>query len=608
MKITKIKDKVQNSKIRNSLSFKLSMVFIGIAGILIITSMIFVFIIIRKERKEYAEREAENVLVSLSTSIKSDIDNYRNISRLMIAETRVKEYLKTPLHDLTEKISKNASLGMLDYLNVSEGIDSAFIFRNDFWYTTTLYNRLDYRFDEEVMQSKEWVEPLDELQGRASLSLNGNGAIFKSDGKTVITINRAIFDNVSQKQLGYLFLNISTSFIDDEISQINNENICVVTTDGTYLAGNSDLISYCDHLHVPEEITHREVSDSKNRMMLSAIKLKRLPIVVMYAIREERKLLPQELLYIIILLPLIYFICVFVAGLFIRRNITSPVFALTSEISKNSTADSLEKLTLDLPKNELGMIKDTYNDMVDHTSELWEKLIENEQVIQRAEMRVLQEQIKPHFLYNSIETIGYLAVDAGAEKVHSALETLGSFYRNFLSKGDREIPLKREITIIKDYLSLQKLRYGDIISDEYDIAPDTEECIIPKLILQPLVENSIYHGIRQKGEKGTIRISSHMEDGELHLIVRDTGVGMSDEQIEKVLSTDSTDNDDSTATQPGLGSNFGLWGTIERIRCYCNKDDVVKIKSEPGEYTEIEIIINTEMKNWRTVNVQSNAD
>ncbi|MBR6473891.1 MAG: cache domain-containing protein [Lachnospiraceae bacterium] len=223
MKITKIKDKVQNSKIRNSLSFKLSMVFIGIAGILIITSMIFVFIIIRKERKEYAEREAENVLVSLSTSIKSDIDNYRNISRLMIAETRVKEYLKTPLHDLTEKISKNASLGMLDYLNVSEGIDSAFIFRNDFWYTTTLYNRLDYRFDEEVMQSKEWVEPLDELQGRASLSLNGNGAIFKSDGKTVITINRAIFDNVSQKQLGYLFLNISTSFIDDEISQINNE-------------------------------------------------------------------------------------------------------------------------------------------------------------------------------------------------------------------------------------------------------------------------------------------------------------------------------------------------------------------------------------------------
>ena len=158
-------------------------------------------------------------------------------------------------------------------------------------------------------------------------------------------------------------------------------------------------------------------------------------------------------------------------------------------------------------------------------------------------------------------------------------------------------------------MSLQKLRYGDIISDEYDIAPDTEECIIPKLILQPLVENSIYHGIRQKGEKGTIKISSHLEDVELHLIVRDTGVGMSDEQIEKVLSTDSSGDDtDTGTTQPGLGSNFGLWGTIERIRCYCNKDDVVKIKSEPGEYTEIEIIINTEMKNWRTVNVQSNAD
>jgi two-component system sensor histidine kinase YesM len=343
--------------------------------------------------------------------------------------------------------------------------------------------------------------------------------------------------------------------------------------------------------------------------MLSAIKLEGLPIVLLYAIREERHLLPMELLYVIILLPLIYFICVFLAGIFIRKNITSPVFELTSEINKNSKGDSLVRIEREFPKNEIGMIKDTYNNMVTHTQELWNRLLENEQTLQNSQMRVLQEQIKPHFLYNSLETIGYLAVDAGAEKVHSALETLGSFYRNFLSKGDREIPLKRELMIIKDYLSLQKLRYGDILNDEYDIAPDTEECLIPKLILQPLVENSIYHGIRMKGEKGTIKISSWLKDKELHITVRDTGIGMTDEQIEKVLSTEKTDNtDEDGISASGLGSSFGLWGTIERIRCYCNKDDVVKITSEPGEYTEVEIIINTDTKNWRTVNVQSNAD
>ena len=98
-----------------------------------------------------------------------------------------------------------------------------------------------------------------------------------------------------------------------------------------------------------------------------------------------------------------------------------------------------------------------------------------------------------------------MALESGAANVHEALETLGSFYRNFLSKGGREIRLYREVNIVRDYLALQKLRYGDIIEDEYDIDDDVNDCIVPKLILQPLVENSIYHGIRLKGEKGQIK-------------------------------------------------------------------------------------------------------
>ncbi|MBP5414506.1 MAG: histidine kinase, partial [Lachnospiraceae bacterium] len=205
--------------------------------------------------------------------------------------------------------------------------------------------------------------------------------------------------------------------------------------------------------------------------------------------------------------------------------------------------------------------------------------------IRRAELRILQEQIKPHFLYNSIETIGFLALDAGAENVHDALETLGSFYRNFLSKGDRDIPLSREICIVKDYLLLQKLRYGDIIEDDYDISKEAENFIVPKLILQPLVENSIYHGIRLKGEKGIIKISAYVEDDALHLTVYDTGVGMTEDQITKILSSDKESSGNPS------DESFGLWGTIERIRIYCNRPDVVKIESEPGEYTRIEFTI-----------------
>ncbi|HEX3077191.1 MAG TPA: ATP-binding protein, partial [Lachnospiraceae bacterium] len=171
-----------------------------------------------------------------------------------------------------------------------------------------------------------------------------------------------------------------------------------------------------------------------------------------------------------------------------------------------------------------------------------------------------------------------------ASKVQSALETLGSFYRNFLSKGDREIPLHRELRITQDYLSLQKLRYGDIFEDEYILDDTTLDCMIPKLILQPLVENCIYHGVRLKGEKCVIRITTRKEEDGLRIIVYDSGIGMSDEQIKNALKACKEDD-------VKIQSGFGLRGTISRIRYYCNCDNVVQIRSEPGEYTEIELYI-----------------
>jgi two-component system sensor histidine kinase YesM len=180
--------------------------------------------------------------------------------------------------------------------------------------------------------------------------------------------------------------------------------------------------------------------------------------------------------------------------------------------------------------------------------------------------------------------ISSLALRSGAGDVSSALETLGRFYRNFLSKGDREITLEREVLIVRDYLALQKLRYGEVIRDEYDVKDECLKCIVPKLILQPLVENSIYYGIRLKGEEGIIRISATIEDDNLlHLVVYDTGVGMDKETAEKLMSGKKNMSPDE--------ESFGLWGTIERLRYYFNRDNVVKIDSEEGEFTRIEFIV-----------------
>ncbi|MDD5934412.1 MAG: ATP-binding protein, partial [Clostridiales bacterium] len=120
-----------------------------------------------------------------------------------------------------------------------------------------------------------------------------------------------------------------------------------------------------------------------------------------------------------------------------------------------------------------------------------------------------------------------------------------------------------------------------------DIDETTLEYMVPKLILQPLVENSICHGIRLKGEKGIIHISTRMYEDGLHIVVYDSGIGMSDEQIQNVMKANKKDSEKPL-------SGFGLRGTINRIRYYCDCDNVVQIRSEIGEYTEVEIFIPKE--------------
>jgi two-component system sensor histidine kinase YesM len=393
-----------------------------------------------------------------------------------------------------------------------------------------------------------------------------------------------INDIYSQKRTGLMMLNMSTIVFERMLLRLGYDNICIMGSDGTYLSGNRDYIGYFDDSFTTEKIVHRSIRRNGEDELLSGCRVKDTPVVILRVSPYGTEGIPYRMLYILLFLLVGSVAMAIFVGIFIRRNITDPVFSLSMAMERNKKSGVLEKIDTKVPYTEFGMLEADYNSMIDHVNELFDKLVEKEKILQKSEMRVLQEQIKPHFLYNSIETIGFLALDAGAGNVHDALETLGSFYRNFLSKGDREIPLSREIQIVKDYLSLQKLRYGDILEDEYDISDDTLNIVVPKLILQPIVENCIYHGIRMKGEKGTIKITSRLESGELHLIVKDTGVGMEQDKIDSIVNSKDKNYEQNA-------DSFGLWGTVERIRYYTGREDVVKIRSEVGEYTEIEFII-----------------
>jgi two-component system sensor histidine kinase YesM len=537
--------------------------------------MITSSIIIKKTEDDFKARTSETAVNNVVSTIRASLVNYNYLTRLIMLNDRVVSYLKTEEID-REKIY-DAREGINEIQSLYSYIDSVYIFRNDGEHVSTGIG--EYTIDINSVERSNILE----ARGTIVISINGNGTISKKRSKPLLTMSRAIYDINSQKLLGMLMMNISGDVFDDALALQNPSGMCILDCNGTLLCGNKEIGALYDSDYDSNSIVYKSIRLGGERKTLTG-KLAVKPLVVLCASGKGAEPLPRDTLYALMITLTAFILSAFVCAWFITVNIARPIRNLSEAMERTRSSGWLKKIDTEMPNNEIGRLAESYNSMIEYLNELFNRLLENEKNVQKAEIRVLQEQIKPHFLYNTLETISYMAVQENASKVHDALETLGSFYRNFLSKGDREIPLKRELRITQDYLSLQKLRYGDIFEDEYILDDSTLDYMIPKLILQPLVENCIYHGVRLKGEKCVIRITTCMEEGGLHIIVYDSGVGMSAEQIKNML--EASEKDDIK----GL-SGFGLRGTINRIRYYYDYDNVVQIRSEPGEYTEIEIYI-----------------
>ncbi len=537
--------------------------------------MIATSIISKKTEYDFKVRTSETAVNNVVSTIDASLVNYNYLSRLIMVNSKVVRYLKAK--ETNNDNTYEARKGIYEIQYLYSNIDSVYIFRNDGEYVSS--GQGEYYIDMNSMELSNILE----ARGTTVISINGNGTIIKKNTEPFLTLSRAIYDINSQKLLGILIMNIASKVFDETLALQNSSGMCILDRNGTLLCGNKAISALYDSDYYSDSMIYKNILiDGEKKTLTGKMAVK--PLVVLCASANDVDALPRDIIYALMITLTAFILSALICAWFITVNITRPIKNLSMAMERTRSSGWLKKIDAEMPNNEFGSLAESYNSMIEYLNELFNRLLEDEKNVQKAEMRVLQEQIKPHFLYNTLGTISYMAVQENAAKVHDALETLGSFYRNFLSKGDHEIPLKRELRITQDYLALQKLRYGEIFNDEYILDDSTLDCMIPKLILQPLVENCIYHGVRLKGEKCVIRITTRMEEDGLHIIVYDSGIGMTAEQIKKVMETSEKDG-------VTMLSGFGLRGTINRIRYYYDCDNVVQIFSEPGEYTKIEIYI-----------------
>ncbi len=233
-----------------------------------------------------------------------------------------------------------------------------------------------------------------------------------------------------------------------------------------------------------------------------------------------------------------------------------------------------EALYLEDPGNdEIGTLILTYNEMVKKIDELAKKSFEDGKSLKNTELKLLQAQINPHFLYNSLDNINILAIRKNAPEISSMVHALVSFYKLALNKGRDIIPLSDEIQHVKAYVSIQNIRYQNSVELVSDINMEHKSVLIPKLTLQPIIENCIIHGIFSKDiPKGKIEISSYEKKGDIIIEVRDDGVGIDKETLDYLNNA----RYDSKADHYGISNvkqRLGLlFGEQYTLRYVCPKE------------------------------------
>ena len=180
-------------------------------------------------------------------------------------------------------------------------------------------------------------------------------------------------------------------------------------------------------------------------------------------------------------------------------------------------------------------LTDNLNIMSVKIQALIEENIRKQQLIQKSEMKALQAQITPHFLYNTFDTIVWLSEEKKNDQVIDITRAFSNFFRISLNKGKDFLTVREEFEHVKSYLSIQKIRYRDILDYEIEYAPEMAECQILKLVLQPLVENALYHGIKNKRARGFLSVKGWRENGYLCFSVEDDGIGMTEEKLENIM-------------------------------------------------------------------------
>lgn len=594
-----IRKRVQNSSFAKSMRTKLALSYLLLTALPLIIIATFVFNVSIMTLKNEVSAYVANTLEQVNNNIDNTFVQLSNISANIGLDESIQDILKKDSsRSLEEKIQ--------DDEKVAEIIENATInFTNIkalhiFSFNGEVYSMkgsssslmADYNFTR-----KKWFETMKQLNKKSLIlpTYIQTDTTEEGNNRKVFGYIMEINDVQTNKNIGYLMVEMDISAFANLLQSISSNQTIIIDDNKTVIYHpQSEYISSQFQTNYVSELLERKAGhmitnlNSGEQMITFNTSantgwtvLSVMPTNILFSKINSFKL---AMVYTIIL-------CILssvVIAILMSKSVTEPISLLRSRMKMAESGDF--DIQIDVKsKDEIGELSISFNNMIVRIKKLIQRIYQTEILRKEAELSALQAQINPHFLYNTLQIMDIMAEEKGADEISGSCRALAKIFRYSISKGQGFVSLKEEVQHVKNYVYIQQLRLGNHLTVKYNIDEELYKYEIIKLVLQPLVENAILHGIENSGRSCVIKVSATVERQSLIIDVEDDGVGMDEDELKKVQHSlyQEEDDDDPRSDKCGIA----LRNVNNRIKLYYSDQYGMSIQSVRNVGTKVTLVL-----------------
>jgi two-component system, sensor histidine kinase YesM len=573
--------------IQSSISFAFSFLILAV----IVSTSLFSYQLSVNAVEKNAQGDIKEIIKQVNTNIQSYVDNMENISLLAMTNKDVKYYISDNSFISEEErrpYEKRISDLFQAILYTRKDIASIMVFGYNGRFVTD--RRITHLNPNIHVKDQPWFQAARESRGKSVISAPHVQNILQNEYRWVVSLSRELKSTDGITAEGIFLVDLNLNVISDLASNINlgkKGYVFIVDRNGNivYHPQQQLINSHLKKELVPQVTgadngTSFIADDGDGKRIYSIQDTNFGWKIVGVAYLDEMVASKTSLRNTIMLYMVCGLAVTLLLSVWISHRLSKPIKHLQADMKL------VEKGNFDIQTeigqmNEIGQLGRTFNMMVRRIKTLMQEIIRNQESKRKSELLLLQAQINPHFLYNTLDSIVWMAEQKQHEEVVMMTSALARLFRSSITRDTEIVPIRVEKEHITNYLLIQKMRYDNQLDYHIDFQEEILSYKTLKILLQPLVENAIYHGIRDKEEKGFISLRGSVQDGNVVFEVEDNGKGMLPEQAQRLLLPD-----DSTSRK-----GIGIRNVNERIRLSFGHGYGIQIRSEPDAGTCVTITI-----------------